>query len=107
MARDNLILQRAINEGLDQLGGPIVKTIVWHLRSNGVFLDSQSEIDLRLFHKHLEDIVGNIADIVLSEVYESLRKRYPNCHDSMDSHLGIIDRIDRLLAKQAGGDAMC
>ena len=89
--------------GLTPLGEPIVKTILWHLRANGVFLDSQ-EIDLRTFYQHLEGIIGNIADVVVNEVYENIRRRYPDSSIHSESGMNALDRIDQLMNMQAGGD---
>jgi hypothetical protein len=103
LARDKIILQQAINEGLVPLGEPIVKTIKWHLRANGVFLDSQ-EIDLHIFYQHLEGIVGNIADVVINEIYEVLKTKYADSPVTFDSEMNALDRIDILLDMQSGGD---
>ena len=58
-----------------------MKTIVWHMNHRGFFLKS-GNIDIKLFHQVLEEIVGNISDVVLDEVYNSLKRHYPNVSET-------------------------
>ncbi len=105
MTHVQLVPQKVIYDGLAPLGGPIVKTIVWHLRANGVFLESEGGIDLRTFYQHLEGIVGNIADIVTGEIYEELSKKYPNSSKRFERDVPVLDRIERLLQVESGSES--
>jgi hypothetical protein len=58
MSPTHVTLRDAINDGLAPVSEPIVKTIVWHLRANGVFLNSSQGIDLQVFYQHLEEIMA-------------------------------------------------
>lgn len=98
------ILHKAINEGLLTLGEPIKDTIQWHLRANGIFLDTEEDLNVRIFYQHLGYIIGNIADMVMDEIYNNLSERgnhdfQPNPNDP------VLDRIEQLLAinAEAGG----
>jgi hypothetical protein len=69
------IVQQVIVDELHELGEPVMKTIVWHLNTNGIFLDSKEKIDIRLFYDELGKIVGNVADIAIESIYENLRSK--------------------------------
>jgi len=91
------ILQQAINEGLLSLGEPIMKTIKWHLGAHGLFIDSKDQVDIRVLHNHLEQIVGNIADVVMNEIYASLSDRNAISVGSINSSESIVSKIEQLL----------
>lgn len=73
MVTEQEILREAITDGLLALGEPIMKTILWHLKAQGVFIDSKNQIDIKLLYQDLEQIVGNIADVVMFEIYDRLK----------------------------------
>jgi len=91
------VLQQAINEGLLSLGEPIMKTIKWHLVAHGLFIDSEEQVDVRILHSYLEQIVGNIADVVMNEIYANLSQRNGKSVDSNESSESIINKIEQLL----------
>jgi len=91
------ILRQAISDGLFALGEPIMNTILWHLKSQGVFLDSNSDVDINLFYQQLEQIVGNIADTIMDEIYESLIQRIPNNSYRLKDSTPVIDKIEKIL----------
>jgi len=97
------ILRQAISKGLLALGEPIMRTILWHLKAQGIFLDSRDEINVRLLYQELEQIVGNIADEVMNEIYENLMRT--NQNDSIElNHTGpIVNRIEQFLEVSARG----
>ncbi len=98
------MLHKAINEGLLTLGEPIRDTIQWHLRANGIFLDTEEDLDVRRFYQHLGYIIGNIADMVMDEIYNNLSERAK--HDvQLNLNDPVLDRIEHLLAinAEAGG----
>jgi hypothetical protein len=90
------VLQQAINDGLLALGEPIMKTILWHLKEQGIFVDSRNEIDVRQLYQHLEEIVGNVADVVMNEIYDNLSKGN-QISVQLNPDDPILDRIERLL----------
>ncbi|HKZ61377.1 MAG TPA: hypothetical protein VJZ68_03025 [Nitrososphaera sp.] len=73
MVSEQEVLREAITDGLLALGEPIMKTILWHLKAQGVFIDSKNQIDIKLLYQDLEQIVGNIADVVMFEIYDRLK----------------------------------
>ena len=98
------MLHKAINEGLLTLGEPIRDTIQWHLRANGIFLDTEEDLDVRRFYQHLGYIIGNIADMVMDEIFNNLSERAK--HDiQFNLNDPVLDRIEHLLAinAEAGG----
>jgi ribosomal protein L20A (L18A) len=92
-----MLLHQAINEGLLSLGEPIMKTILWHLKAHGVFVDSRNEIDVRVLHSALRQIVGNIADVVMEEVYSNLAARNGLTIKQIKSTEAVVVKIEKLL----------
>jgi hypothetical protein len=96
LPENHVALQQAISSGLLALGEPIMKTILWHLKEQGIFVDSRCEIDVRLFYQHLEEIVGNVADVVMNEILTNLsRSNQTPLQFSPDDR--VVDRIEQLL----------
>jgi hypothetical protein len=90
------VLQQAISDGLLALGEPIMKTILWHLKEQGIFVDSRNEIDIRLFYQHLEEIVGNVAEVVMNEIYANLSQGN-QVSMQLNPDDPVVDRIVQLL----------
>lgn len=90
-----------------------MKTIVWHMNHRGFFLNS-ANIDIKLFYEVLEEIVGNIGDVVLTDVYKNLKSHYPDDVDKILSKdpapqasgtqksASTIEKIERLLQVEIG-----
>jgi hypothetical protein len=91
------VLRQAITEGLMALGEPIMKTITWHLRAHGIFLDSNSDLEVRILYNHLQQIVGNIADVVMDEIYESLNAKGLHSPSQIKSSEPVVNRIEQML----------
>jgi hypothetical protein len=112
--KNKLSLKTAINAGLVSLGEPIMETILWHLHSRGFFIES-NDIDITLFDYHLREVVGNVADNVLEEVYNTLEKQhsiYPGSDatyrspsmshgDGNSGGESIVYKIQQLLSTEA------
>ena len=77
MQSNQVILHEAISSSLLSLGDSIMKTIVWHLNAQGVFLDSKTEIRIDRLNDHLQAIVGNLADDVMDEILKRLKVTDP------------------------------
>ena len=91
-----------------------METIVWHLNSRGFFIESD-DIDITLFDYHLREVVGNVADNVLEEVYNTLEKQHSIYTGSDASHRSpslshsdgnsevesMVYKIQQLLATEA------
>jgi hypothetical protein len=97
LVQNQQILQQAINESLLSLGEPIMKTIKWHLGAHGLFIDSKDQVDVRVLYSHLEQIVGNIADVVMDEIYVNLSQRNTVTVGSMKSSESALTKIEQLL----------
>ena len=74
-----------------------MKTIKWHLGAHGLFIDSKDQVDIHVLHDHLEQIVGNIADVVMNEIYASLSERDAISVGSINSSESIVSKIEQLL----------
>lgn len=103
MRENQQLLHQAINEGLLTLGEPIMETITWHLKARGIFLESNDDVDLRLFYQHLEYIVGNIANMIMDEIFVNLRERANHAPLQLNPSDPIVNRIEELLAVKTGG----
>ena len=97
------ILRQAISNGLLSLGEPIMRTILWHLKAQGIFLDSRDEINVRLLYQELEQIVGNIADEVMNEIYENLMRTKQNESLEFNNTGPIVNRIEQFLEVSSSG----
>ncbi|MGI0036729.1 MAG: hypothetical protein ACRD99_00035 [Nitrososphaera sp.] len=94
---NQLLLRQALDETIYSLGGPIHKTITWHMNNKGLFSDSQN-IDLRSFYVNLKELVGPGADMIMEEAWQKLRKR-SKAH--VDSGNGTpLDRMIRLMGSE-------
>lgn len=97
MAQNQQILHQAINESLLSLGEPIMKTIKWHLGAHGLFIDSKDEVNVRVLYDQLEEIVGNIADVVMNEIYSNLSQKNALTVESIKSSESVVAKIEQLL----------
>jgi hypothetical protein len=97
MAQNQQVLQQAINEGLLSLGEPIMKTIKWHLAAHGIFIDSKDQVDVHVLYNHLEQIVGNIADVVMNEIYTNLSQRSVLSVNNLKSSESVVTKIEQLM----------
>ena len=92
-----LLLREVLDETIYSLGGPIHKTITWHMNNKGLFSDSQS-IDLNAFYLNLKELVGPGADMIMEEAWQKLRKRSKL---RLDSGNGTpLDRMNRLMGSE-------
>lgn len=90
--QNQVILQQAISNVVSTFGQPVMKTILWHLKTNGVILNSGSDINIPVFYKALQQITGDLVEEVMSEICANLDR---NCHDHSislpsNSHLPIV-----------------
>ena len=61
-------LRKAIDVALESLGGPIHKTIIWHMNNRGLFSDPRN-IDIESFYLNLKELVGPGADMLCSHLF--------------------------------------
>ena len=92
-----LLLRKALDETMYSLGGPIYKTITWHMNSKGLFGDA-SNIDLVAFYASLKELIGPGADMIMEEAWQKLRKQ---SRVQVDSGKGTpLDRMMRLIGSE-------
>lgn len=71
------MLSSAIHKSLLSLGEPIMKTILWHLQLRGFSLNTNNQdIDVNMFYNYLNEIVGNLADVITEDVYSNLQTNF-------------------------------
>jgi hypothetical protein len=94
---NQLLLREALDETMLSLGGPIYKTITWHMNSKGLFSDAKN-IDLPAFYLNLKELVGPGADMIMEEAWQKLRKRSKS---HVDAGNGTpLDRMIRLIGSE-------
>jgi hypothetical protein len=74
-----------------------MKTIKWHLGAHGLFIDSKDEVNVRVLYDQLEEIVGNIADVVMNEIYSNLSQKNALTVESIKSSESVVAKIEQLL----------
>jgi hypothetical protein len=87
-------LRQAIDATIRSLGGPISKTITWHLNNKGIMSDSKG-LDVKSFYLHLQELVGPGADMIMEETWDRLSHQLKESRQFNDGP--IIDRISRLM----------
>lgn len=67
------IVRKAIDDAISSLGGPIHKTITWHMNNRGVF-SNPDKLDINFFCDNLKELLGPGADMILEEAWQNVRK---------------------------------
>ena len=92
---DNIaILRHAIDEAIESLGGPIHKTITWHMNNRGIFADSN--IDINSFYSNLKELVGPGADLIMEETWEHLQKQ-GIAGKNFEPRLSPLEKIQKIM----------
>ena len=89
MQSSQALLHDAINDSLLSLGESIMKTITWHLNAQGIFLDYKTDIKINMLNDHMRQIVGNLADEVMSEVVSRLKETDPQLAKQISTGLDL------------------
>lgn len=91
------VLRQALDETIHSLGGPIYKTITWHMNNKGLFGDA-SNIDLVAFYSNLKELIGPGADMIMEEAWQKLKKQ---TKIKVDSGKGTpLDRMMKLMGSE-------
>jgi hypothetical protein len=92
-----LLLRKALDETIYSLGGPIYKTITWHMNSRGFFEES-TDIDLKAFYLNLKELIGPGADMIMEDAWQRLRK---HSKSQIDTGKGTpLDKMMRLMGSE-------
>lgn len=95
-----VLLRRSIDETIHSLGGPIYKTITWHMNSKGLFSESNT-IDIRAFYNNLKELVGPGADMIMEEAWQKVKKNYK---DQLNFGSGSpVDRMIKMISSEESG----
>jgi hypothetical protein len=94
-----LLLRKALDETIRSLGGPISKTIMWHMNNRGVFSDSK-DIDIKAFYSNLKELIGPGADMIMDEVWQKIKKEQGIQLDYRDAK-----PVDMIVKMTSGGVA--
>ncbi len=86
-----ILLRKALDETILSLGGPIHKTITWHMNNRGV-LSEVAKIDISAFYSNLKELVGPGADMIMEEAWQKVKKQYKGSAD-----LGSGNPVDRMI----------
>jgi hypothetical protein len=91
---NQLLLRKALDETIYSLGGPIHKTITWHMNNRGLLADPM-RIDITAFYMNLKELVGPGADMIMEEAWQKLKKQYKG---SLDFSTGTpVDRMKKMI----------
>ena len=63
----NTVYRKTIDDAISSLGGPIHKTIVWHMNNRGIFGDAE-KVDTSLFYQNLKELLGQGADMIMENL---------------------------------------
>ena len=96
-----LLLKSSLDESISALGGPIEKTISWHMSRRGVFTDPKS-LDIDSFSVELEGLIGPGAQMILEDTASIFEKRSKVKVERGTAPLAKIKKIMQIL----GGDAI-
>jgi len=92
---NHLLLRKALDETIYSLGGPIHKTITWHMNNRGLLSDPK-RIDITAFYKNLKELVGPGADMIMEDAWQKLRKQYKG---NLDFGTGTpVDRMKKMIS---------
>jgi hypothetical protein len=101
-----LVVRRALDDTIISLGGPIYKTITWHMNNRGVLSDPKS-IDLSAFYSNLKELIGPGADMIIEETWQKVKKEYKG-----NLELGSGTTLEKLIRMvknrgEANGETVC
>lgn len=94
--KNRVLLQQALDETINSLGGPIYKTITWHMNSKGLFTDSQN-LDLKAFYINLRELIGPGADMIMEDTWQWLKKRQGPRAANDASRTTPLERIQKFI----------
>lgn len=83
------ILRQVVGNVLSTYGQPVMTTILWHLNAKGVVPHFGADMDISKFHKALQQIAGDLADMILNEICADLDRA---CHDRNLDHPDLVWR---------------
>jgi hypothetical protein len=82
------IFRDIIDNVLSSYGHPIMSTIQWHLKASGVIPNARTPINIPMFHKALQQITGDVANIIWNDICARLDKA---CEDHNLVHGDLAD----------------
>lgn len=92
---NHLLLRKVLDETIYSLGGPIHKTITWHMNNRGLLSDPK-KIDITAFYVNLKELVGPGADMIMEEAWQKLKKQYKG---HLDLATGTpVDRMKKMIS---------
>lgn len=92
---NQLLLRKALDETIYSLGGPIHKTITWHMNNRGLLADPK-RIDIIAFYMNLKELVGPGADMIMEEAWQKLKKQY---RGPLDFNTGTpVDKMKKMIS---------
>ena len=90
-------VRQAIDSSIQSLGGPIHKTIVWHMNNRGIFTDT-GKIDLESFYSNLKELVGPGADMIMEDAWHQLNRK----GSGKGLHGSVMDNLKKMLESEDG-----
>jgi len=88
------MLRHAIDEAIESLGGPIHKTITWHMNNRGIF--AGSSIDISSFYSNLKELVGPGAELIMEETWQNIQ-REQKLGKNFEPWLSPLEKIQKIM----------
>lgn len=96
---EQVVLRRVVDETIRSLGGPVSKTIMWHMTNRGILSES-TRIDIKAFYQNLKELVGPGADMIMEETRKHLEKHY-GIKAERDTKSSPLERIQKIMESEA------
>jgi hypothetical protein len=93
---NQFVLRKVVDETVRSLGGPISKTIMWHMSNKGILSES-TRIDISAFYLNLKELVGPGADMIMEETCKQLQKHYGGKAGRDFVRSSPLERIQRIM----------
>ncbi|MEW6604682.1 MAG: hypothetical protein AB1351_08350 [Thermoproteota archaeon] len=91
----NRALWKSVEEALNSLGRPTMKTLTWQLSENGVSM-APDNFDVNKFDKVLKEFLGEGSEVILNMIYRNMC-RYLKTNQRDDQDLRALEEINRIL----------
>lgn len=91
----NRALWKSVEEALNSLGRPAMKTLTWQLSENGVSMVPDN-FDVNKFAKVLKGFLGEGSEVILNMIYRNMC-RHLKTNPQDDQDLPALEKISRIL----------
>jgi len=98
---NSILVRQAIDSAIQSLGGPIHKTILWHMNNRGILSDP-TRIDIESFYLNLQELVGPGAEMIMEETWDILKKKFVIPQQKLPTKTTPVQKIQVILKMGEG-----